>query len=902
QAAFPEASVEPLFEGRIQDAMLSQDGHYRREEGFWWASDTTYHYHDGSVFFRLREETSLRGGRQTYSFDRYALLLTATEDLFGNRTEATPDYQVLASSRVEDANGNVSEVLYDPLGVAVATSFQGNQLGRDGGVYPVGDKVLDTYAPVEGATAADVLTDPRRLLQGASQALFYDLEAFERGEGPPHSIHIAREQHCDDGEGNVVEDGPIQVAIHYVDGFGRAIQTKTKADPGPAVQRSNGVVVVDSEGQPILADSAERWLTSGHDVYNNKGLVVRTYEPFFSTVPRFESDAALRAYGVATHMRYDPMGRLVRQDLPDGTFSTQTYGSWTSMAADANDNVIGSDYETQWQSLPTSDRRRQALDKARAHANTPTITENDPLGRPCRVREVGDNATERVSTVVYGPLGQPERVIDPRNLTAFRYVYDMLGRTLLEHSMDAGTNCVLLDVQGQPIHQWDGRGIHTRVQYDRQGRHTETRVMEGAVDVDGTAIVDRIVERVTYGDNPEVPQAQQRNVRGQVLRRWDDAGVVHMERYHADGQAIDVRRTLRTQYKDTVDWTTPAAVPVAEFEHRAEATVDALGRVTAQRLPDGTTREYTYAQLGHVSEVRLTTADGALERTVIASNMQTNARGQQTQLELGNGVRTSYTYDAATFRLQRLRTQRVGGDRRAYLDIAYTYDPVGNITHWVDRVQDPGAPAPLIAGITVSSACTFTYDPFYQLKEATGRVHQALMQQDSTSGRGGVNPIKGTRHLSLDNGAAIERYTRTYDYDPAGNLVRMHHWGASRNWTTEMWTSATSNRSLPLKDLNGVEIADPEARFDASGHMVRLPHVRSMDWNVAGRLSRAVLIDRSGSGQPDDAEYYVYSADGIRVRRITERLVGGQLEVTETTYFEGCEIRRITRAGNIRLL
>lgn len=900
RTVFPEAAVDPLYEGRVDGAMLSADGHYRRDAGFWWADDTTYHYRDPSAFFRLREETSPAGGSKTHSFDPHFLLVTAVEDLFGNRVESTPDYQVLASSQVKDANANVSEVLYDPLGVAFVTSLRGRQIGGDGNPHAVGDDDVATYAPVVGATAADVLTNPGSVLQGVTRFFFYDLEAFGRGEGPPRSIHLEREQHRHDGEGTPPGQSRIRTTLRYIDGFGRAMQTKVRADEGPAIQRSSGAVVIDGDGRPILAHSAERWLTSGHDVYNNKGWLARKYEPVFSTSPDFESDRALRDYGVAARTHYDPVGRIVREDLPNGTFTTSEYTAWVARHADANDNVAGSEYETARQALPTTDVRRRALDKARAHANTPTIVENDSLGRPIRLRETGAGGTERVNTTTYGVLGLPERITDARGLTAFTYTYDMLGHNVAEQSVDAGPRWTLLDAERNPVHQWDGRDVHSQYRYDRNGRHTETRV-DGAVDFDGT-VVDNIVERVTYGDDPAIPQATLRNARGRAVRRLDDAGVLLIERYHMDGQAIDVRRSLRSGYKDTVDWRDPTTVPVAGAEHRSQTRVDALGRVASQLLADGTTRAYDYARLGHVSEVRLSTADGVLERQVIASEIQTNARGQRTQLVCGNGVETSYEYDATTFRLERLYTRRTRGPARDYLDVEYAYDPVGNITHWIDRVQDPGAPAQLLQGLTVSSACEFTYDPHYQLEEATGRVHQALLQHDYRFGGEGTNPIKSTRHLTLDNGAAVERYKRTYAYDLAGNVQRTRHQGASQNWTTEMWTSNTSNRSLPKRDLNGVDVASPETRFDANGNTLALPHLRAMDWNYANRLARAVIIDRSGSGQPDDAEYYVYGADGLRRRRVTEKLVAGQLEVAETTYFEGCEIRRVMRGGNTRLL
>ena len=43
--------------------------------------------------------------------------------------------------------------------------------------------------------------------------------------------------------------------------------------------------------------------------------------------------------------------------------------------------------------------------------------------------------------------------------------------------------------------------------------------------------------------------------------------------------------------------------------------------------------------------------------------------------------------------------------------------------------------------------------------------------------------MKGTRHLSLDNGAALETYTREYSYDASGNLWRQRHVSPSQQCT-----------------------------------------------------------------------------------------------------------------------
>src|SRR5690606_8966838 len=123
---------------------------------------------------------------------------------------------------------------------------------------------------------------------------------------------------------------------------------------------------------------------------------------------------------------------------------------------------------------------------------------------------------------------------------------------------------------------------------------------------------------------------------------------------------------------------------------------------------------------------------------------------------------------------------------RTYQDIQYTYDPMGNLVHLVDEVQQAAAASPrVMEGLNVSAHAEFEYDALYQLISATGRIHQGLLQNDyaDRSGQAGVPADwgKGTRHITLNNGAAVERYTRRYAYDEAGNIKSIKHSGVSQN-------------------------------------------------------------------------------------------------------------------------
>ena len=121
--------------------------------------------------------------------------------------------------------------------------------------------------------------------------------------------------------------------------------------------------------------------------------------------------------------------------------------------------------------------------------------------------------------------------------------------------------------------------------------------------------------------------------------------------------------------------------------------------------------------------------------------------------------------------------------------LGYTYDPAGNIVRITDAAQE-GAAA-VIKGIAVPARRDYGYDAHYRLRQASGRVHKALLEWDLVAG--GADVVKGTREISFNDGSAVERFTRNYEYDASSNLTRVRHLGTSRNWTRDFWVSATSN-------------------------------------------------------------------------------------------------------------
>jgi RHS repeat-associated protein len=914
-ACFNGALISDIFNGRIDPDSLSVF-YYEFRDGYWWQPGPVLHYHSADGFFSLAREVRADGGETQYTYDEpYFLTLTEIHDALGNRTSAEINYNVVAPFRITDPNNNISEVLYDPLGATMVSTFQGSILGPLDSPEIYGNDGLSEYALQPDADFSAILAEPSRFLQNAGQFVFYELDSWSESEPgqPLRSISLVREENVYDGAGGGAPDSRIRIIVSYADGFGRALQSKQKVEPGLVIRRDgSGAVVLDSDGRPEEEHADERWLVSGHTVYNNKQQPVRQYEPFFSSTPIFEPDSELRHYGVSDHLRYDSIGRMIRQDLPNGTLSRVETTPWEIRTYDPNDTVDDSEYRHGRETLPDGDQEKNALLKALVHADTPSIVRLDPLGREIIQVESDRDGLPRITESRLDIQGNVTSITDPRDLAAFTYCYDMQGRLLFEHSIDAGDKWIFMDALERPVHQWDGRGVHQQFECDRLGRPV-------SVFAHGAPGLNQVVEQMVYDEDGSGLAADLKNSRGRLVTHYDQAGIQNIVKYNPEGNPLKTERQLfekqlLEKYSSEPNWTD---IPSASFEpdgvFTTETVYDALGRVTEQRPPDGTTRTTEYLPGGGIASVRVTTADGVLSDAEFLREAAYNARGQQTGAVLGNGVEISYGYDSLTFRMNRLTSvlpASAPGGPKTIQDIEYTFDPVGNIVHFVDHAQQPEpVHSDIMQGLHVSSHCEFTYDAFYQLEEATGRVHQALRPHDYRSDPLIENAIKGTRHLHLNNGAAVERYRRTYGYDLSGNIQFINHAGSgagadSRSWNTEIWTSPSSNRSLPFNDSNGIPVTNPETRFDANGNNIYMPHLRRIDWNYRNNISCAVIIDRSEEGLLDDAEYYVYGGDGMRVRKIMENLTNreeGTVEITEKIYLDGCEIKRIHRNDTLIL-
>ncbi|AUX35470.1 MULTISPECIES: SpvB/TcaC N-terminal domain-containing protein [Sorangium] len=839
--------ITSVFGASITSGVLAEGGYLQLsgDPDYWVSSGravpSAAHFYQPTAFVDPFGNTS------QVVYDAYRLLVTQVTDPLSNAVIAVPDYRVLTPRQLTDANGNVSEVRFDALGRVTLLAVMGKP----------------------GAGEGDTLEDP-------TATFAYDLERFVL-TGKPNVVHArAREQH---GAGNT----RWLDTYTYSDGSGNEVLRKVNAEPGLAPERDGtGALVHDAQGDLVFSHATSRWVGTGRTVLDNKGNPVKQYDPFFSATEEYEDETELVEWGVTPILRYDPLGRLIRTDLPNGTFSRVVFDAWKQTSHDPNDTVLESAWYAARQALAAGDPERRAANLAAAHAGTPAVSHLDALGRVFRA--VADNGTEGqyVTQSTLDIEGQPLLITDARGNMAMQHRFGLGGQLLYQSSNDGGERRMLAGATGQRLWAWNGRGFAYRSSYDGLRRPTHEHVQLGS----GS---ERVARRYVYGEAH--PQATSLNLRGRAYQVYDGAGVVTSQAYDFKGNVLQASRRLRSDVHADADWSVLAgltdvsaiattAEPLLETESFGTQTAyDALNRPTSVTAPDNSEIKPTYNEAGLLERVEARIR-GAVAWTTFVDDIDYDAKGQRERIEYGNGTFTDYTYDPLTYRLTRLKTTR-SSDSTVLQNLRYVYDPVGNIVEIGDSAQQ----TVFFNNDVVSPSAQYVYDAVYRLIEATGREHAGGLS-DAPRDQNDL-PIQSLPHPN--DPQALRNYTEQYVYDAVGNLLRMVHQAGTGSWTRWYAYETANNR---LMSTTGDPEHGPFRTYahDAHGNMTSMPHITALTWDENDQVRST---DLGGGGDV----YYDYDAAGQRVRKVWEH--SGLVE--ERIYLGGYEVYRRHNSSGLEL-
>jgi len=903
------------------NALLLAEGKYTQEDGNWWISSGRQAFNPAQFYLPTQVKDPF-GGIYTTVYDAYGLLAEQTQDALPapqtNVIRVRNDYRVMQPWEVIDPNGNRAQVAFDALGMVVSTAVMGKVSETKG------DNLTGFVADLDPTTIANhvenPLTNPQNILVNATTRLVYDLDRYRRTRqvlpdgsetGQPVVVYtLARETHTADLAAG--EQSKIQHSFLYSDGFGREIQTKVQAEPGLAPARNpDGSLKRDAAGKLIQEATNPRWVGTGRTIFNNKGKPVKKYEPFFSATHRYETERDLVEWGVTPIIHYDPLERAIRTDLPNGTFSKVEFDAWQQSTWDENDTVLESDwYADRGSPNPANpepgNQETRAAWLAAKHANTPTIAHLDTLARTfLTIADNGlatDGTAQNYETRVELDIeGNQRSIIDPKGRILLNQDFNMLSSKIRVRSADAGETITFLDAGGKAIRSWDSRNYVMRFTYDLLRRPNQVYVRQGNSS-------EQLVEKTIYGEAH--PQAITLNLKTRYYQHYDGAGIVTSEQNDFKGNALRTSRQLAKTYKQTADWLvidsqSDAQIIANQPNSLLEAgslvtvtTFDALNRPVTITTPDNSTVRPTYneANLLEQVDVRLRgeISDEIPVWTPFVRNIDYNAKGQRTLIEFGNRVQTLYTYDLKTFRVIQLITKR---GNAAFPDdcpnpeqlpcgiqnLLYTYDPAGNITEIRDNAQQ----RVFFENTIIEPSTKYTYDAIYRLVSATGREHIGQVAQPQTTWDDAFRI--NLPHPNQDG--AMRSYTESYQYDEVGNILRLLHQANNGTWTRSynysepsLLEPGKSNNRLSSTQV-GSNILNPLENYgyDAHGNMVSMPHLTQLEWDFKDHLN---VIDRGGGGKV----YYVYDANGQRVRKVIERQNGTRQE--ERIYVGSYEVYR----------
>jgi len=910
QLAYTPELISDIFGTKVNEALMSE-GKFVHNQGDnnWWVPSGTTQFIQGSEsvidainrFYSPVAYTDPYGAKTLIKYYKdYFLFIEETEDPLGNRANVDLfNFRTLAPQRIKDLNDNISEVISNELGLVKATALlgKGNEADDLAGLneFTTAGENTEEMNFLNALTSTELVTRGKNLLHHATSRFVYDFDAYKNSGKPAKVASIFREEHFQKNN-----DSPIQLSFEYSNGLGQVVMNKVQAEPGPARQVTVNpddtytISLIDTSG---LEPKQLRWIGNGRIVLNNKGNVVKQYEPYFSTTHEYEDLKELVESGVTPVSYYDSMGRMIKTEFPDGTLTRTEFDSWKRKVFDQNDTIL----ESSWYHNRTNrlidaqllaagkdpGKEKIAADNAAKHAGTPNTQHYDPLGRPILTVEHNKNpdtdGDEFYHTLLHPDIeGNLRKVIDARSNEVMQFKYDILGNKVYQNSMDAGQRWLLIDIMDSPLRTWDDRNHQFHYFYDILHRPTQRKVLGG----DGDTPLDHIFERLFYGEAE--PNPKLKNLRGQVVRQYDTGGLIETPEYDFKGQPISTTRKLFKHYKSTANWIDSNLISHLETDSFTFMTeTDALGRITRQTAPDGSMITPAYNEAGLLNSETVTHTDPAVTTTYI-QDIDYNEKGQRNRIRYGNDVVTDFYYDKETFRLIRLESKRQNND--PLQDLRYTFDPVGNISH----IEDKNIPVVFFNNQKVTGESTYTYDALYRLVESTGRENNQVL---TFGHKDNWNDAPFREEMNPGDPMMMRNYIQQYRYDEVGNILKMKQQAAGNNWTRTYNYPAASNRLISTEVGTQTYNTPHHAQH---GFITAMPHLEVMNWNFKEELVKTIRQKRVDGGTPETT-YYQYDGQGQRIRKITENQAGPGITPTpkeERIYLTGYELYKKHSGAN----
>lgn len=151
---------------------------------------------------------------------------------------------------------------------------------------------------------------------------------------PPHAMTVVTDRYDRD-----TQTQQHQQLIVCSDGFGRTLQVAQRVEAGEAYLREEDGSLSKNNSGLTVKTAEQRWAVSGRVEYDNKGLAVRAYQPYFLNDWRYISDDSARQDAYADTHSYDPLGREFQVITAKGYLRRTQYFPWFVISEDENDTA-----------------------------------------------------------------------------------------------------------------------------------------------------------------------------------------------------------------------------------------------------------------------------------------------------------------------------------------------------------------------------------------------------------------------------------------------------------------------------------------------------------------------------------------------------------------------------------
>lgn len=336
-------------------------------------------YLNAKHFYRLHAwRLTQAENESTLTHDPYECQVIQVKHADGCITHVKHDYRLLQPVSITDPNGTCEQALYDGFGRVLATSVQGQEAEK-----PVGFGQISAYRRPVGAGIESAIESPATMLGAAAGAWCYDpfswmgsiatadrqadwvtqryllpdgyiratarlrwknkaktLSASEKAlvgliqkakREPARSLMLAADRYTHD------QEQLIHMTLACQDGFGRTLQSKQKAETGPACAVDDNGDLSTSHGTLQTVQADPRWCVSEHTEYSPEGRIIRVYRAYYADRHRYIDGKSLRQFLHSDKQFHDPLGRPTRTLTARDSVRQTTYWAWYTVNEDEND-------------------------------------------------------------------------------------------------------------------------------------------------------------------------------------------------------------------------------------------------------------------------------------------------------------------------------------------------------------------------------------------------------------------------------------------------------------------------------------------------------------------------------------------------------------------------------------